>query len=84
MGVLAHHEPTQREALADGKAQIPQPRRRLRVVVLSDGPAHGDSTERVRVLDRSLEVVSADIVEVDVDAFRRRLGHSWPLTSRSM
>ena len=74
VGVLAHHEPAQREALADGKAQIPRPRRRLRVVVLGNGSAHGDAAERVRVLDRGLEVVPADVVEVDVDALRRRLG----------
>lgn len=74
VGVLAHHEPAQCEALADGKAQIPRTRRRLSVVVLGDGPAHGDAAERVRVLDRGLEVVPADVVEVNVDARRRRLG----------
>lgn len=51
-----------------------RPRCRLSVVVSGDCPAHSDAAKRVRVLDRSLEVATTDVVEVHVDILRRSFG----------
>ena len=50
------------------------PRRRRRAVVLRDRPAADDPPVRAHQRQHRLEHAAADVVEVDVDALRARLG----------
>ena len=64
------------EPLRDDHEHVPRPRRRLGVVVAGDRAAGDDPAVRPQRADRRLEVVAADVVEVDVDAVGRELGES--------
>ena len=70
LGVLGDDETPQRQPLADGQPQIARGTRRLDGVVLGDRPTHGHATIGVEVVDGGLQVVSPDVVVVDVDAVR--------------
>ena len=59
----------QRQAPADGEAEVP--RAGLRLVVRGDRAAQRDPAVQAHRPDRRLEVLAADVVEVDVDAVRR-------------
>ncbi len=50
---------------------------RVQAVVLRDGAAPGDPAVFAQRSDRRLEVVAADVVEVDVDALRGGLGQQF-------
>src|SRR5829696_3201332 len=68
--VVADDEPSQRQPLADGEADVADGGRGGRVVV-GDRAAQGDAAVAPQRADRRLEVRAADVVEVDVDAARR-------------
>lgn len=55
----------------DQHEQVVRAGPRLRVVVLRDHAALGDPAEVVERADRGLQVLAADVVEVDVDAIGR-------------
>ncbi len=71
--VVDDDEPAQREALADGQAEIAGARGRLGGVVVGDRAAHGDPAVVIEHHQGRVQVIGADVVEVDVDAVRCRL-----------
>ena len=71
--VVADDVAAQRRPLAHELEHVPRPRRRLGRVVDRHRAAQGDPAEVVQRADRRLELLAADVVEVDVDAVRRQL-----------
>ena len=61
------------EVLRDEEEEVARPGRRLGGVVLGDRAADRDPPAPPQGADRRLEVVAADVVEVDVDPVRRGL-----------
>ena len=58
--------------LPDQAGHAARPVRGGRPVVLGDGAAAGDAAVQVHLRQAGLQNVAADIVEIDVDALRRR------------
>src|SRR6185437_6530952 len=71
--VVHDYEAAQGEALADGQADVARPRGRLGGVVVGDRTAHGDPAVIPEHHQGRVQVIGADVVEIDVDAIRRRL-----------
>ena len=65
-------------SFATREEEVARARRRLVGVVLGDRPAERDAAAPPQRAERSLEVVAADVVEVDVDAVGRRLRAAAP------
>jgi hypothetical protein len=72
-GVVADEHALEPQPLADGQREIAGTGRRDGVVVLGDRPAQRHTAMDVERADRCLQVIAADIVEVDVDSVGRGL-----------
>src|SRR5436190_17151804 len=70
---IDHDEALHAEPLGDDPEDVARAGRALRLAVSRDHPARDDAAEVLHVLERGVEDVAADVVEVDVDAFRTRL-----------
>ena len=66
-------EAAQGEPFPDGQRHVARRRGRLGGVVLRDGAAHRHPAALAQTRDRRLQVVAADVVEVDVDPLRSGL-----------
>ena len=72
--MVADEEALHRQPLAwMASARLRGPGDGLGGVVVGDGAADRDAAAEAQRADRGLEVVAADVVEVDVDAVGRRL-----------
>src|SRR5690606_10954944 len=69
---IHHHKALEIEALGDDEPGDATGTVRLRAIVLRDGAAAGDAAVELHVEKTGLQHVAADIVEIDVDAFRAR------------
>src|SRR6266516_364922 len=70
--VVGDDVPVHAQPLGHDHEQVARPGRRLERVVAGDGTARHDASVRTHLADRRLQVVSRDVVEVDVDALGRR------------
>ena len=70
--VAAAAEAAQRQVVGGRLEQVARARRAARCLVLRDRPAQRDAAARRSAAERRLEVVAADVVEVDVDPVRAR------------
>ena len=75
--------PAQREPLADDLDHVPRTGRRLGGVVHRDGAAERNTAMEAQRADGGLEVVAADVVEVDVYSLWRGVAQHAPATSPS-
>ena len=80
--LAAHQEAAEGQLLADRQHEVPRSRRRFGGVVLRDGAAHGHAAADVEHGQGRLEVVAADVVEVDVDPALAGGCLSWSRTGR--
>src|SRR5699024_6388800 len=71
--VLSQHKAAQGEALADRQRKDSRRGRRLRVVVLGNRTTHRNTAEGIHATDGCLQVIAADVIEVDVNPLGRGL-----------
>ena len=71
--VVEDDEPLQAQPLGHHQEQVPRPGLGALVVVARDRAARDHAAERTQRGERRLELVAADVVEVDVDPVGERL-----------
>src|SRR5665647_935494 len=71
VNMVANDEAAQREPVADHQTKITRPGRWLVGVVLRDRPAEGRASVQAQGANGRLQMLTANVVVVDVDAVRR-------------